>query len=154
MYQRFMAQKQINASFQKQILTDLKQKILVGQLDIGESVSTGGFSLLSMFNRPETVETEETTVEPMETVPVKRSSQAMPQINTLNFSSERKAEKKFNFFQTYDLKKFIVDKEKVREEREKLKEKAAKDYLNIAKKARKTRNYETLSRTERILNWF
>ena len=107
-----------------------------------------------MFNRPETVETEETTVESMETVPVKRSSQAMPQINTLNFSSERKAEEKFNFFQTYDLKKFIVDKEKVREEREKLKEKAAKDYLNIAKKARKTRNYETLSRTERILNWF
>ena len=107
-----------------------------------------------MFNRPEI--STETPVDDneRESADEKPKHQVKPQINTLNFSSERKAEKKFNFFQTYDLKKFIVDKEKVREEREKLKEKAAKDYHQLAKKAKRTRNYETLSRTERILNWF
>ena len=47
-----------------------------------------------------------------------------------------------------------MDKVKIEEEREKAKEKATKDYQQIAKKAKRTKNTENMSRHQRLINWF
>ena len=107
---------------------------------------------MSMFNRPAEVTVEPEVTEASPTQPIKPTK---PNINTIMTSTDApKPKEKFNFFQTYDLAKFAVDKEMVLEEREKIKENASRDYQQLAKKAKRNRNYEHSSRISRILNWF
>ena len=133
----------------------------VNEIDIGATEekpaeATGGFSLLNMFNRPVLPEEEK----PAEDVEMEESDNIVkkpffhPQVNTMQFGGDRKAGEKFNFFQTYDLEKFIVDKENVKKERAKLQAEATRDYQTMARKAKILRKSDNAPRIERILNWW
>lgn len=133
----------------------------VGSINIGSTeqpIDNTGFSLASMFNSvSEHVPVSEHGDETNESITPTRSHdpKSVMSVNTITLAPvEEKPKEKFNFFQTFDLTKYVVDKEQILKEREKAKEIASKDYQHLAKKAKRNRNSEYSSRIDRIVNWF
>ncbi|CAG5095901.1 Oidioi.mRNA.OKI2018_I69.XSR.g14391.t1.cds [Oikopleura dioica] len=129
-----------------------KLNIGVEESETGEQAA-GGFSLLSMFNRPEGQD-EDASAEDGDQMDdgVSTVRKAPPQITKVLLGGERE-EVDFNFWQTYDLKKFKVDKAKVIEERRALRQKSKQDYYNIARRHKVTKlGHDAL--LEKLFQWW
>ncbi len=74
------------------------------------------------------------------------------QIKKVFLGGERE-EVNYNFYQTYDLQKFKVDKAKVAEERRALRQKSKQDYYNIARRHKVT-NLSHDALLEKLFQWW
>jgi len=130
----------------------------VKNLDIGieeendEEKPAAGFSLLSMFDRPDGQDEEDVENGDEQVKSNAAVRKAPPQIKKVFLGGERE-EMNYNFYQTYDLQKFKVDKAKVAEERRALRQKSKQDYYNIARRHKVTKlGHDAL--LEKLFQWW
>lgn len=128
----------------------------IGQIDSEAENDKGGFSFGFNFEESNDNEAEiddsDSEQESEEKKPVLQASDnPVKEIKRINF------EEKFDLFQTYDNRHFLMKAHDIDRQREELKVEARNEYSQHAKNAKRRRDKDELrtqSKIQRILNWW